>query len=69
MVARLVDRAVLAFLAASLGLMSVLLLGVHGGPSVAGAASLYQVLAWVGLCATAALMLRVIVGIGREGRG
>jgi ubiquinone biosynthesis protein len=69
MVARLVDRAVLAFLAASLGLMSVLLLGVHGGPTVAGAASVYQVLAWVGLCATAALMLRVIVGIGREGRG
>jgi ubiquinone biosynthesis protein len=66
-VARLADRAVLAFLAAALGLMSVQLLGVHGGPNVAGSASLYEVLGWAGLCATGVLMLRVIVGIGREG--
>jgi len=65
--ARLADRAVLAFVAAALGLISVLLLGVHGGPTVAGSASLYQVLSWAGLCATVVLMLRVIVGIGREG--
>ncbi|HYW26990.1 MAG TPA: hypothetical protein VE953_22670 [Terriglobales bacterium] len=67
LVARLVDRAVQAFLAASLGLISVLLLGVHGGPTLPSSASLYTVLAWVGLCATGALMLRVVVGIRHEG--
>jgi ubiquinone biosynthesis protein len=66
LLARLVDRAVLAFLGASLGVMSVLLLGVHGGPMVAGSTSLYQLLGWLGLAATVVLMLRVIVGIGRE---
>jgi ubiquinone biosynthesis protein len=66
MAARLVDRAVLAFLSASLGLISVLLLGLHGGPTLASAASLYEVLGWLGLCATGALMLRVIVGMRQE---
>jgi ubiquinone biosynthesis protein len=67
-VVRLVDRAVLAFLSAALGIISVLLLGVHGGPVVARSASLYQVLSWAGLTATVVLMLRVIVGLGRESR-
>jgi len=69
LVARLVDRAVQAFLAASLGLISVLLLGVRGGPTLLSSASLYTVLAWLGFCATAALMLRVVVGIRHEGAG
>ena len=44
----LVGRAVLAFLGATLGIMSVMLIGTHGGPTVFPGTSLFHLLGRVG---------------------
>ena len=57
----LIDRIVMAVLAASLGIGSVVLLGVRTGPQVSGAVTINEVLGYVGLAAASVLALRVIV--------
>lgn len=63
----LVNRMVLGLVAAMLGVGSVLLLGVEGGPDLAGGVPLDQVLGYLGLTGSAVLTLRVVAGIVRDG--
>jgi ubiquinone biosynthesis protein len=67
LVRAMVDRLVLALLAASLGIGSVLLLDVQVGPTLSASVSLNEVLGYVGLACSAVLMLRVIAGVIRDG--
>jgi ubiquinone biosynthesis protein len=69
LVSRLVGRAVLAFLAAAVGLMAVLTLGLRGGPALGATLTVYQLFGYCGLFASVVLMLRVLVGILRERAG
>jgi ubiquinone biosynthesis protein len=66
-VGALVGRAVLAFLGATLGIMSVMLIGIHGGPTFFPGTSLFHVLGYVGLFFSTVLILRVVIAISREG--
>jgi hypothetical protein len=64
---------VLAFLGAALGVISVMLLGVRGGPVYlpasghSGGTSLFHVFGYVGLFFSLVLILRVVITIIREG--
>jgi len=62
-----VGRAVLAFLGATLGIMSVMLIGIHGGPTFFPGTSLFHVLGYVGLFFSTVLILRVVIAISRDG--
>jgi ubiquinone biosynthesis protein len=66
-VGALVGRAVLAFLGATLGIMSVMLIGIHGGPIFFPGTSLFHVLGYVGLFFSTVLILRVVIAISRDG--
>ena len=68
LIATLVGRAILAALGASIGIMSVMLLSVPGGPRFTKDVSLFLVLGYLGLCASIALIMRVVVSIMREHR-
>ena len=66
-------RAVLAFLGAAFGIISVLLIGARGGPLLVptaagtGGTSLFHVFGYVGLFFSLVLILRVIIAITRDG--
>jgi ubiquinone biosynthesis protein len=64
---KLVDRMVLAILAAAIGVGSVLLIDVQVGPELGGHTILNEVLGYVGLAAASILALRVIAGVIRDG--
>jgi hypothetical protein len=64
---KLVDRMVLAILAAAIGVGSVLLIDVQVGPELGGHTILNEVLGYVGLAAASVLALRVIAGVIRDG--
>jgi ubiquinone biosynthesis protein len=65
---RLVDRIVLAFVGAALGIVSALLLGLSGGPVVSGTVTLFDIFGYVGLALSTVLLLRVVVlAIKEEG--
>jgi ubiquinone biosynthesis protein len=72
-VATMAGRAVLAFLGAAFGVISVMLIGVRGGPlflpAVAGTGgtSLFHVFGYAGLFVSLVLTLRVIIAITRDG--
>ena len=66
-VGALAGRAVLAFLGATLGIMSVMLIGTRGGPTFFPGTSLFHVLGYVGLFFSTVLILRVVIAISREG--
>ena len=63
----------LAFLGAAFGIVSVMLIGVRGGPLLVpttagtGGTSLFHVFGYVGLFVSLVLILRVIIAITREG--
>ncbi len=63
----LVGRAVLAFLGATLGIMSVMLIGTHGGPAFVPGTSLFHLLGYVGLFFSTVLILRVVIAASRDG--
>jgi ubiquinone biosynthesis protein len=65
----LVHQLVLTFLAATLGVMSVLMLGLHGGPSVTHTVTLYAFLGYCLLVFAGVLALRVLVLIVRPDAG
>jgi ubiquinone biosynthesis protein len=73
--AAMVNRAVMAFIGASLGLLSVGLLAIHGGPVLLpGTAhghgtAVFRVFGYLGLFFGVVLILRVMVAIAREGIG
>ncbi|HEY2639631.1 MAG TPA: AarF/UbiB family protein [Streptosporangiaceae bacterium] len=66
-VSALVGRAVLAFLGATLGIMSVMLIGTRGGPTFFPSTSLFHLLGYIGLSFSTVLILRVVIAISREG--
>ena len=72
-VAAMTGRAVLAFLGAAFGVISVMLIGIRGGPlflptaAGTGGTSLFHVFGYVGLFFSLVLILRVIIAITREG--
>jgi len=63
MIRGLTNRAVLAFLGASLGIVSAMLFAVDGGPAVTSSLSLFDVLGFIGLFAGATLIMRVAMEI------
>lgn len=65
MVAELVNRVLLAFLAAATGVMAVLLLGTRGGPQVQNT-GLNQVFGYNLLIVSAVLLLRVLFAVFRS---
>jgi ubiquinone biosynthesis protein len=62
----LLHQVLLAFLAATMGVMAVLLLGTGGGPMVTEAVSLYALFAYNLLVVSAVLGLRVLAAIFRR---
>jgi hypothetical protein len=66
-VTRLVDRLVLGIVASSLGIGSVLLIGVEDGPTLADAIPLNEALGYAGLAGSSVLVLRLVAGIIRDG--
>jgi ubiquinone biosynthesis protein len=66
-VTRLVNRVVVAFLGGVVGVISVILLGVQGGPAFTGTTSLYQFFGYFGLFCSTVLVLRVLVAVLRDG--
>ncbi len=65
-VAVLVSRAIVAFLGGVVGLISVLLLEAQGGPIIAQSVTLFQIIGYIGLCASIALIMRVVTAILRD---
>lgn len=65
-ISTLVGRAILAFLGAAIGIMSVMLLSVTGGPRITSDVSMFLVLGYLGLCASVALIMRVVVAVVRD---
>lgn len=68
MLTGLVHQALLAVLAATTGIMAVLVLGLAGGPAVTEHLDLYEVLGYGLLVVSAVLGLRVLVAIFRPDR-
>jgi ubiquinone biosynthesis protein len=64
----LVHQVLLAGLAATAGIMAVLMLGLPDGPAVTSSVSLYEFLGYGLLVVSAVLALRVLVSIFRPGR-
>ena len=73
--AAMVNRAVMAFIGASMGLLSVGLLAIHGGPVLLPGTAhghgtgVFRVFGYLGLFFGVVLILRVMVAIAREGIG
>lgn len=65
-ISTLVSRAILAFLGAAIGLMSVMLLGQQGGPLLIATVTVFQMLGYLGLCVSIILILRVVIGMARD---
>jgi ubiquinone biosynthesis protein len=66
-VSRLVNRFVLAVLAGAIGLLSVGLIAIPGGPPFSGDTSLFRVFGYFGLFCATVLAMRVIVAVLRDG--
>jgi ubiquinone biosynthesis protein len=69
-VTTLASRAIVGFLGGVIGLISVLLLGAPGGPLLVSAttftSSLSQIIGYLGLCVSIALIMRVVTAIFRD---
>jgi hypothetical protein len=66
-VMRLVNRIVLALLSGAIGLVSVGLIAIEGGPAFSAGTSLFRVLGYFGLFCATVLAMRVIVAVLRDG--
>jgi ubiquinone biosynthesis protein len=62
----LVNRLTSAIICASLGIGSVILLGVHVGPDVTATVTLNEVLGYIGISVAAILAMRIVAGVVRE---
>jgi ubiquinone biosynthesis protein len=61
----LLNRVLLAFLAAAAGIMAVLMIGIHGGPALSKAVSLYSFFGYCLLVIAAILAVRVLAQVFR----
>jgi ubiquinone biosynthesis protein len=66
LVRTLANRLSTAIIASSLGIGSVILLGVHVGPVVTGTVNLNQVLGYIGMATAAILIMRVLAAVVRD---
>lgn len=66
-VARLVNRAVLAFIGSATLVVSALLAVIDAGPELAGEATMLNFVGYVGLFGGSILLLRVVAGVVRDG--
>jgi ubiquinone biosynthesis protein len=66
LVLEVAGRATLAFVGATFGLMSTLLLGMAGGPTLSTSLTLFHLLGYVGLFMSGVLLLRVIIGVAHD---
>jgi hypothetical protein len=62
-----VGRLALSFMGALIGLMSVILLDIKGGPLLAPSFSLNEFLGYMGLFSSVTVMMRVVVAVLRSG--
>jgi predicted unusual protein kinase regulating ubiquinone biosynthesis (AarF/ABC1/UbiB family) len=62
----LLNRLATAIICASLGIGSVILLGVRAGPDVTATVTLNEVLGYIGIAAAAILAMRIVAGVIRE---
>jgi ubiquinone biosynthesis protein len=67
LVTRLVNRFVLAFAGAGVGVVSVILIGIKGGPPFTGDTSLFRFFGYFGLFCSTVLIMRVLVAVLRDG--
>jgi ubiquinone biosynthesis protein len=65
-VSRLVNRMIIAFVGATVGVVSVLMLGLSGGPVLSGSVTLFDVFGYIGLVLSIVLLLRVVAAALRE---
>jgi ubiquinone biosynthesis protein len=65
-VTTLVNRSILAFLSGTIGLLSVGLIAIEGGPPFTGDTSLFQVFGYFGLFCSTVLAMRVLVAVLRD---
>ncbi len=66
-VTRLVNRFVLAFAGGAVGIVSVILIGIKGGPPFTGDTSLFRFFGYFGLFCSTVLIMRVLVAVLRDG--
>jgi ubiquinone biosynthesis protein len=66
-VTRLLNRVIVAFLGGVVSLVSVILLGIKGGPAFSGSTSLYTFFGYFGLFCGTVLVLRVLVAVFNDG--
>jgi ubiquinone biosynthesis protein len=66
-VVRMVNRIVLAVLSGAIGLVSVGLIAIDGGPAFSDSTSLFRVFGYFGLFCATVLAMRVIVAVLRDG--
>jgi ubiquinone biosynthesis protein len=66
-VVRMVNRVVLAVLSGAIGLVSVGLIAIDGGPAFSDSTSLFRVFGYFGLFCATVLAMRVIVAVLRDG--
>ena len=67
LVTKLLNRAVLAFLGGVVGILSVILLSIEGGPAFTGTTSLFHFFGYFGLFCATILILRVLVAVLQDG--
>ena len=65
-VTRLLNRAILAFFGGVVGVISVVLIGIKGGPEFTGETSLYEFFGYFGLFCSSILIMRVLIAIFHE---
>lgn len=66
---KLVNRVVLSFLGGIVGVVSVMLIGIRGGPAFTGRTTLYEFFGYFGLFCSSILVMRVLVAVFRDGPG
>jgi ubiquinone biosynthesis protein len=66
-VTKLVNRILLASIGGAVGIISVILIGIKGGPVFTGRTSLYEFFGYFGLFCSTILVMRVLVAIFRDG--
>ena len=64
---RWLNRVILAFLGGVVGIMSVILIGIKGGPDFTGQTSLYEFFGYFGLFCSSILIMRVLISVFRDG--
>lgn len=66
-ITRLANRATLAFIGFTLGIVSIWLLAAQGGPKITGELTLFDLLGYLGLFGGAILVMCVVVDVLRDG--